>query len=221
MGPGDCTGACSATPGCKAWQYWPRGGGLPHSGCFIHDGTQGDEPSCHKHAIDPELGVVAGGFRAHVPPPVQNRSGVTYKEASFDDKSWTAVEVPHDFIRSGDGENTDSPDYPYSESADMHHGHIPRDKSGWYRKHFSLPASFGAGGETWLHFEGVFQAVDVFLNGEHLLRHTSGYLGFDVPLHTAQQLNYGAGAENVLALRVDSSFGSGHWYEGGGLQRRV
>ena len=63
--------------------------------------------------------------------------------------------------------------------------------------------------------------MDVFLNGEHLLRHTSGYLGFDVPLHSARQLNYGAGAKNVLALRVDSSFGSGHWYEGGGLQRRV
>ena len=53
-----------------------------------------------------------------------------------------------------------------------------------YRKHFTLPSSFGAGGETWLHFEGVFQAVDVFLNGEWVLRHTSGYLGFDVPLHT-------------------------------------
>ena len=41
----------------------------------------------------------------------------------------------------------------------------------------------------------------------------AGYLGFDLPLHTAPSVHFGAGAENVLAVRVDSSFGSGHWYE--------
>ena len=29
------------------------------------------------------------------------------------------------------------------------------------------------------------------------------------------------GEENVLAVRADASFGSGHWYEGGGLNRGV
>ena len=37
---------------------------------------------------------------------------------------------------------------------------------------------------------GVFQAVDVFLNGEFVLRHTSGYLGFDVPLDAALLRTY-------------------------------
>ena len=61
--------------------------------------------------------------------------------------------------------------------------------------------------------------ADVFLsriNGKHQLRHTSGYLGFDVRL---EELT--SGARNVIAIRVDASFGSGHWYEGGGLQRKV
>ena len=40
------------------------------------------------------------------------------------------VDVPHDFIIGGDGEEPDSPDYPYSSGADSHHGYIPRDKAG-------------------------------------------------------------------------------------------
>lgn len=46
---------------------------------------------------------------------------------------------------------------------------------------FTLPAGWGpginnsdavSGGATWLHFEGVFQATDVFVNGKFVLRHT-------------------------------------------------
>ena len=29
------------------------------------------------------------------------------------------------------------------------------------------------------------------------------------------------GTENVLSVRADASFGSGHWYEGGGIYRPV
>ena len=223
MGPGDCTGACSATPGCKAWmwaQKWPAAVANTR-GCLIHDGTLGEDPICTKIAVDPEIGPARAGMRKEVPPPIQARSGVSWKEADFDDSLWHAVDIPHDFILPGDGEDTESADYPYSEAADGHHGYIPRDKAGWYRKHFALPAQWGGSGATWLHFEGVFQACDIFLNGKWLMRHTSGYLGFDVPLHTAPTAHYGAGAKNVIAMRVDASFGSGHWYEGGGLQRRV
>lgn len=224
MGPGDCTGACSATPGCKAWmwaQQWPSDQANTR-GCFIHDGTLGDEPVCTKTTVDPEVGPRSGGMRKVVPPPIQERTGVTWKESEFDDSGWRSVDVPHDFILAGDETNTSSSDYPYSETADGHHGYIPRDRAGWYRKQFTLPSEW-ANGATWLHFEGVFQACDIFLNGKFLMRHTSGYLGFDLMLHTAPDVRFGLGDEstNVLALRVDASFGSGHWYEGGGIQRRV
>jgi hypothetical protein len=224
MGPSDCTGACSATPGCKAWmwaQEWPRDQANTR-GCFIHDGTLGDEPVCTKITVDPEMGPASGGMRATLPPPIQEREGVTWKEPAFDDSAWRSVDVPHDFIIAGDETNTTSTDYPYSEAADGHHGYIPRDRAGWYRKHFTLPSEW-AEGATWVHFEGIFQACDIFLNGQFLKRHTSGYLGFDLPLHSAPDVRFGAtaGSTNVLALRVDASFGSGHWYEGGGIQRRV
>lgn len=135
MGPGDCNGACSGSvPGCLAWQSASVAGqgGLPARGCFIHDGTLGDSPTCHEDPnIDPEIGPAAGGIRASVPPPVHKRTGVNWKTPGYDDSSWTHVDIPHDFIIGGDGENTDSPDYPYSIAADSHHGHIPRDKAGW------------------------------------------------------------------------------------------
>ena len=52
MGDKDCRGACSATPGCLVWQW---AGHVPWSawdsnhstfGCFIHDGTLGNSPTC-------------------------------------------------------------------------------------------------------------------------------------------------------------------------------
>jgi hypothetical protein len=215
MGAPDCRGACSATPGCLAWQF------RSNYGCYIHDGLLGAQPRC-RPPDDPEApptGIV-GGMRSVVPPPLQNRTGVSFKEPGFNDSGWQAVDAPHDFILGGNGEDTAAADYPYSESADSHHGFIPRDRAAWYRKRFALPSNWSVG-ETWLHFEGVFQAVDVFVNGRWLLRHTSGYLPFDVRLDAPEVHFRGKARTNVISLRVDASFGSGHWYEGGGLQRRV
>ena len=211
MGRKDCRGACSGpTPGCLMWQYFDA----PKKSCYIHDGTQGP-PSCDGHGTG--VNESFGESRATVPPAIGDRTGVTWKETTFDDSKWDSVNLPHDFVKLS----------TYSEDADGHHGYLSRDTAGWYRKSFTLPAEWttpldGKGGghsNTWLHFEGVFQAVDIFLNGNFIFRHTSGYLGFDLPLHDA--LLATAGATNVLAMRVDASFGSGHWYEGGGVQRRV
>ena len=161
-------------------------------------GTQGGPPTWDGKGTG--LNISVGESRSAVPPPIAERKGVTWKEPHFDDSDWADVNLPHDFVKLG----------AYSEAADGHHGYLPRDEAGWYRKTFTLPAEW-THGSTWLHFEGVFQAVDVFVNGQFVLRHTSGYLGFDVPLDTALMAVNGA-AENVLALRVDASFGSGHWW---------
>jgi len=45
------------------------------------------------------------------------------------------------------------------------------------------------------------------------------YTTFTVRLDNQTSLVYGAGKVNVLAVRTDPSFGSGHWYEGGGINR--
>jgi beta-galactosidase len=149
---------------------------------------------------------------------VQNRTGVTWASAGFDDSKWQVVSTPHDFVLDG----------TYEEHADRFHGHLPRNVSGWYRKHFALPDSWdisdsGNGGATWLHFEGVFHVCEIWINGHFVMKHQLGsYLGFDVSLSelsrdTAQkegQIRFGAASRaqpNVIAIRVDASFGSGHW----------
>ena len=42
----------------------------------------------------------------------------------------------------------------------------------------------------------------------------SGYTGFTVRLDNITGLVYDDKQSNVIALRTDATFGSGHWYEG-------
>eukprot|EP01043_Picozoa_sp_COSAG02_P004189 COSAG02_NODE_107_length_36312_cov_45.037942_38_plen_257_part_00 len=72
-----------------------------------------------------------------------------------------------------------------------------------------------------MHFEGVFHHATIFLNGKYLMSHECGYTGFDVRLDNATGIRFGKEMENVLSVRADASFGSGHWYEGGGVYRPV
>ena len=101
-----------------------------------------------------------------------------------------------------------------ADSEDLHHGYLPRNAS-WYRKHFYLPEEWKTnGGATFVHFEGVFHHATIFLNGVYLMSHECGYTGFDVRLDNATGIRFGPKAQNVLALRADASFGSGHWCGG-------
>lgn len=47
-----------------------------------------------------------------------------------------------------------------------------------------------------------------------LFHHFSGYTGFTVRLDNITGLIYDDQQSNVIALRTDATFGSGHWYEG-------
>jgi beta-galactosidase/beta-glucuronidase len=125
------------------------------------------------------------------------------------------VDTPHDFVAERGN---------FSQSADNHlgsHGFLQRNVS-WYRKHFRLAEAW-EGGTTWVHFEGVFHHATIFLNGKYLMQHECGYTEFSVRLDNSTAIRYGTGAANtnVLAVRVDATFGSGHWYEGGGIHRPV
>ena len=88
--------------------------------------------------------------------------------------------------------------------------YLPRN-TGWYRKHFKLPASW-SGKSVWLYIEGSFHATTAFLNGADIGFHEAGYTSFWLRLDNTT-VHYGD-TENVLALYVDASFGTGWWYEG-------
>jgi beta-galactosidase len=128
-----------------------------------------------------------------------------------DDSQWQQVDVPHDYVL--DGKYTDLPD-----SADKQyrsHAYLPY-RPAWYRKHFTIPAS-DAGKVLRLDFDGVFRDSKVWLNGQFLGEHPSGYTPFSYDISQIAKL----GADNVITVRVNPSKWEGWWYEGGGIYRHV
>ena len=76
------------------------------------------------------------------------------------------------------------------------------------------------GKSIWIDFDGVYRNSDLYLNGEHIGNHASGYTSFRYYLNQLSVLEYGD-TENVFAMRVDPTQDEGWWYEGGGIYRHV
>ena len=134
---------------------------------------------------------------SYVPPaPITDR---------YDDSSWTAVHLPHDYLIDG----------PFDPNGDANHASlIPT--TGWYRKVFKLPAG-SKGKSLWIDFDGIYRDSIVWLNGKRLGRHRSGYTSFRYDITDAVDFD----GENVLAVHVDPTHFEGWWYEGGGIYRHV
>eukprot|EP01051_Picozoa_sp_SAG22_P015031 SAG22_NODE_1912_length_3328_cov_1.207185_1_plen_288_part_00 len=135
--------------------------------------------------------------------------------ASFDDSMYERVDAPHDFLINGTV-NRSTP-RGHGLPGNWPGGYPPGDflprHNGIYRKHFRIPAEWQAGRTIWLEFEGVWHNSKVWLNGVALGPvHSSGYTGFARRLDNCTAL-LRAGSENVLAVFVDGSHGTGWWYE--------
>jgi len=125
--------------------------------------------------------------------------------ASYDDRQWQRVHLPHDYGLYG----------AYSPTNDRSHGYLPAQPA-WYRKRFDIPKS-DAGKVLQLEFGGVFRDSQVWLNGRFLGAHPSGYTPFQFDISRVARY----GAENVLVVRVDPRQYEGWWYEGAGIYRHV
>jgi beta-galactosidase len=125
--------------------------------------------------------------------------------AGYADQSWKCVQVPNDYILSGN----------YSPANDRGHGYLPYFV-GWYRKHFSIPES-DQGKILQLDFGGIFRDSEVWLNGHFLGKHESGYTPFYFDISKIAKV----GSDNVIVVRVDPRKFEGWWYEGGGIYRHV
>ena len=123
-----------------------------------------------------------------------------------DDRSWQAVELPHDWAVKS------VPD----PAGDPSQGFLERRRVGWYRQQIRLH-SRTPGRQLFLCFDGVSEYVTVYLNGEKLGRHHSGCTPFRYAL--TDQLRDGP---NELLLRVDcTGEPADRWYAGAGLYRTV
>jgi len=177
------------------------------------------------HAADPDrdfgFGAVQDTFAK------QGRSGAKPAAADYDDSSWRAVTLPHDwavempFVQNN--AFTRNPADKDDEDPAAAHGYkpvgraFPETSVGWYRT--VLPISpADADGRVALEFDGAFRDTTVILNGYIVAQHHSGYASFGVDvtafLNTDEK-------PNVLLVRVDASLGEGWFYEGAGLYRHV
>jgi len=128
--------------------------------------------------------------------------------ASFNDHSWRALDVPHDWSIEGN--------FSKEHSSTFNQGALPTG-IGWYRKHFYLPAQVSPQ-QVQINFEGVFQRADVWINGHLLGRHNNGYVSFKHDI--TKYLN--RSGDNVIALRVDNAAQpNSRWYTGSGIYRKV
>ena len=55
-------------------------------------------------------------------------------------------------------------------------------------------------------------------SGVHVLDHSLGYTAYALRVDNLAGIKRGTGSKNVISIRTDASYGSGHWYEGGGLR---
>ena len=105
-------------------------------------------------------------------------------ESAFDDSAWQGVDLPHTW-NGLDGQDG---------------GGNYRRGAGWYRRHVAVDASLG-GRRLYLQFDGASLMADVYVNGVHLGNHKGGFARFLFDATDALK----AGADNVVAVRVDNS----------------
>jgi len=132
--------------------------------------------------------------------------------ASFDDRAWRLLDLPHDW----------AVEQSFSETASFSHGFktagkgFPEKNIGWYRKKITIPQS-DLDRIITIKFDGVFRNSKVWFNGHFLGTEESGYNGFEYDV--TAYIKYGE--ENTIAVRVDASMEEGWFYEGAGIYRHV
>jgi len=125
---------------------------------------------------------------------------------AFDDSAWRKLDVPHDWAIEG----------PFRYDLPGNTGKLPWQGIGWYRKHFTVSAA-DAGKRIGVEFDGAMANAQVWLNGEYVGGWPYGYQGFRLDL--TDKIKFGA--ENVLAVRLDTEQWGSRWYPGAGIYRNV
>lgn len=124
----------------------------------------------------------------------------------FDDSQWELIRVPHDWAIAG----------PFDESEPGQTGKLPWKGEGWYRKTFTIDES-EQGKVIYFLFDGIMANPTVYINGKVAGRWDYGYNSFYVDATGFVQF----GAENTIAVHVDTRNHGSRWYPGAGIYRKV
>ncbi|WP_281614813.1 glycoside hydrolase family 2 TIM barrel-domain containing protein [Flammeovirga sp. SubArs3] len=124
----------------------------------------------------------------------------------FDDASWKSLDLPHDWAI----------EEPFDIAYNSRTGGLPVHGEAWYRKEFNVPSKM-EGKKAFIHFEGVMNNAEVFINGKKIGERPYGYIGFELDM--TQYLNFGE--INTVAVKCAPEDLSARWYPGAGIYRDV
>ncbi|MFC1552259.1 glycoside hydrolase family 2 TIM barrel-domain containing protein [Candidatus Latescibacterota bacterium] len=127
-------------------------------------------------------------------------------ESGFDDTTWEAVRLPHDWAISG----------PFDPDADGSTGKLPWKGVGWYRKEFTLTAG-DMGRQVYFDFDGIMAFPEIYINGQLAGSWDYGYVSFRIDATPYVKF----GEQNIIAVKVDTRRHYSRWYPGAGIYRKV
>lgn len=128
------------------------------------------------------------------------------------DDSWTNINLPDDWKRR----------IPYQNDITQSMSGYKPDGVAYYRKNFKLVSEYNSDIEQKyiLHFDGIMQSSDIWMNGAYLGHNESGYTSID--LDVSSVIKFAEEGDNVILVRTDTTTGSeGWWYEGAGIYKDV
>lgn len=105
----------------------------------------------------------------------------------IDDSKWTTVNIPHTWNAKD----------PFDDDETSRRG------VSWYRKKLILDQGF-KNKHIYLHFEGVGQVADVYVNGIFAGQHKGAYTAFTLDITKLVKIE-GAATENVIAVQVSNA----------------
>jgi beta-galactosidase len=113
--------------------------------------------------------------------------GTAFGQHDFfvDDSSWKSINIPHTWNAHD----------PFDDEESYNRG------IGWYRKTIKLSKDNVKNKKAFLHFEGVNQVADVFVNGIHVGRHKGGYTAFTFDITNTLK----EGGSQLLSVMVNSA----------------
>ncbi len=153
-----------------------------------------------------DVSVARGGQQVlWTPPPAAPQANQdSFARPDYQDAGWASMAVPGNWEMAGFSRPTyDNPD----------------NAVGLYRRQVLVPASFAGKRVLW-HFDGVFDGAEIWVNGQKMGYHESGYTAFDIDVTSALK----PGARNLLAVRVSKNtfsvdLDTGDYWSLGGIYR--
>ena len=144
----------------------------------------------------------------------------------IDAQTRTLFDSDWQFTRNGKTINVNLPhDWDIYEAPDPATG-ATKEGGGWYpagkgeyKKQFKVESGEWKNKRVMLHFEGVYQKAEVFVNGQKAGQHAYGYTPFTVDI---TQYLYKDKRDNEVVVKVDNSEQPNcRWYSGSGIYRHV